>query len=77
MPWPVELIEEDRHDQERAPRPEETGDEVAEPTKEDAEAKGAGEESDRKEEVTMQPFIPAKELKQSDAVRPHTEVRYH
>jgi len=42
-------MRENRHDQERAPRPEETSHEVAEPAKEDAEAEGPGEQS--KEEV--------------------------
>jgi hypothetical protein len=41
------MTQEDRHDQERAPGTEETGHEVAKPAKEDAEAKGAGEEAER------------------------------
>ena len=64
------MTQEDRnHVEERTARPEKTGDEVAEPAKEEAE--GAGEEADRKEEVTMQPFIPAAELKKTYDVFGH------
>lgn len=45
------MTQENRHDQERAPRAEETGHEVAKPAKEDAEAKGAGEDAEK--EMTM------------------------
>ena len=39
------MTQEDRHDQERAERPEETGNEVCQPSEEDAEAEGADEEA--------------------------------
>ena len=64
-------MKDDHHDQERAPRAEETGDEVDQPAKEDAETEDAGEEADRKEEVKMQPFISANELKKNYGVFGH------
>ena len=63
------MTQENRHNQERAPRTKETGHEVVEPAKEEAEAKGAGEEAEK--EMTIQPFIPARELKQTYGVFGH------
>ena len=66
------MTQEDHHHvQEPTPSPEKTCHEVAKPAKENAEAESAGEEADRKEEVTMHPFIPASDLKQSYSVFGH------
>jgi hypothetical protein len=53
------------------PWPEETGDEVCSFARENGEAEGSDEEADRQEEATMQPFIPASELKQNYGVFGH------